>query len=613
MKKFIKKIIRFFLYLTGFMLVLLCLLYFLRNLILDYAIEKGGSKVNGAKVEVHDVNLNLFSQSISWGKIEAADKNDPWKNILETGFTEFKIELIPLTGSKVIIDSMIVRDIQSGTERKTDGSIPVPEEDLKEDKKPSWIKDFALKQLEKEKQAIPVLNKDFFRDFSDTDKIVESLDLVTPVKVDEAKAYIEERKVFWENHFKKRNYEQRAKEIEADFKEIKGSENKKPEEILAAIEKIQDLKEKCVSFKKDLRKDRVLAEKDLEKINQYKKDFPGWVESDLEKAAKAVNIKNGGLERISEMLFGKRVVSAGEKIVKITGLIRNSLKKSEKTEKPEKIKADKFQDLPAFWIKKSEVSFLVTESNYSFSGNILNISSDQNKTGRPAVFDFMHNDAEAGNIIFKGIIDFRDLEDIISFDLNCTDFVLNNFKLTSDDLVPLVLRSGRADIDSSFVSKPELIKFSGNIKIRDHVFEKNGSKNHTTLEKLVLEAAESAEVLDISLLVNLDKNKKEISVKSSLGSVISDRISSYVKGKAQAETKKIEKMVRTRIEEKRKELVSSSGEGNMIISENISDYEKKIGNEEEKINAGKKELEKKIKSKIDDKKDELLDKLKIKF
>jgi hypothetical protein len=51
----------------------------------------------------------------------------------------------------------------------------------------------------------------------------------------------------------------------------------------------------------------------------------------------------------------------------------------------------------------------------------------------------------------------------------------------------------------------------------------------------------------------------------------------------------------------------------MIISEKISDYEKKIGNEEEKINAGKKELEKKIKSKIDDKKDELLDKLKIKF
>jgi pyruvate dehydrogenase complex dehydrogenase (E1) component len=72
-------------------------------------------------------------------------------------------------------------------------------------------------------------------------------------------------------------------------------------------------------------------------------------------------------------------------------------------------------------------------------------------------------------------------------------------------------------------------------------------------------------------------------------------------------------MVRTRIEEKRKELVSSSEEGNMIISEKISDYEKKIGNEEEKINAGKKELEKKIKSKIDDKKDELLDKLKIKF
>jgi uncharacterized protein (TIGR03545 family) len=614
MKKFVKKTVKFFLYSAGFILVLLLGLYFLRNILLDFAIEKGGTKLNGAKVEVYDVNLDLFSQSISWQKLEAADKNNPWRNLIETGFTEFGIQVMPLTGGKIIIDSMTLNELQSNTKRKTDGSIPKSKKSLNEDDKDSsWVKDFALKQLEKEKNAVPVLNKEFLKDFSNTDKIIEDLDLVTPKKVDEAKAYIEERKIFWNNRFEKRNYEKRAKEIEKDFREIKSSDTKKPQEVLAAIEKIQDLKEKCESFKNDLKEDRLIAKKDLETINQYKKNFPQWVKSDYEKAANSVSIKGGGLEKISEMLFGKRLTSAAQKLINITAQIRQSAKKPKKETKPEKPVQDKYPHLPKFWIKKSEVSVLLAENNYGFKGKVLNISSDQDKTGQPVTFDFLHNDEKTGKISFDGIIDFRKSSDLISFDLNCANFVLNNLKLSSDDLVPLVLKSGKADIQSSFVSRPEQIEFRGDFKIKEQVFDKSVSKDLSTLEKLVFDAAESAEQIDIELLVNLYKDKKNISVKSSLGSLVSESINDYVRTKADKEIKKVEQSVKLRIEEQRKEFISSSNEGESLISGNISQYENQIENKEDNLNTEKEKLEKKIKSKIDDKKDELLDKLKIKF
>lgn len=612
MKKFLKKIFKFFLYLIGFFLLLLLILYFLRNIILDFAIEKGGSKINKAKVEVFNVDLDIFSQSISWDKLEAADRNDPWKNIFETGFTEFKIQIMPLTDGKFIIDNMVIKDVQSNTKRKTNGSLPQYEKSLKDDEKPSWIKDFALKQIEKEKEAIPVLNKELFKDFYDTDKIIEQLDLETPKKVDEARLYFEERKIFWKNHFEKRNYEQRSKEIQNDFKEIKSFENKKPEEILKSIEKIQDLKEKCESFKNDLKEDRKLAALDLEKANQYKKDFSVWVNSDYEKAKNAINIKDGGLEKISEMLFGKRLTLAGEKLVGLIAQIREAGRKSSEKEKPEKVKVDKYPHLPKFWIKSSQVSVLAPGNTYSFKGEVLNISSDQNKTGQPITLDFLHNDEKTGKISFNGIIDFRDSNDLLSFEFDLKGFILKNLKLTSEDLLSLVIKDGKSDIKASFVSKPRLIKSLAKIKIHDHIFDRAVlEKNPSKLEQLVFEAVESAEVIDIGIILTLEDNTKNISVNSSLGSVVSSRVNDYIKQKAKAEIKKVETGVNLKIDEKRKEFVSFSEEGSVL--ENILHYEVNLKTEEEKLNREKEELEKKIKGKIDDKKNSLLENLKIKL
>lgn len=613
MKKFVKKMLKFLLYFAGFFLAVLIALYFCRNIILDFAIEKGGTAVNGAKVDVYGVNLDVFSQKIAWDKIEAADRNNPWINILETGHTEFQVNLMPLTAGKVIIDSMTVSDIKTGTKRSSSGEIPETDE-KKDSKDSSWIKDFALEQLEKEKESIPVLNREFLKDFSSADKIVEELDLITPKKVDEAKAYFEERRVFWKDHLASRDYEQRANEIEKLFVEIKDSENKRPEEILKSIEKIQDLKEKCDSFKKDLKEDREIARSDFAKISQYKNDFPIWVQSDYEKAKKAVSIKDKGLEKISEMLFGKRLTSYSKKIFEIVSQIRNAAGKTVEKETSEKVKTDKYPDLPRFWIKNSKVSISSPDGLYEFNGNISDITSDQNKTNRPVTFGLDHNDEKTGSVSFKGIIDFRDLNEIINFDLQCQNFVLKNLRLTSDDLIPLVIKSGKSDIKASFVSRPKFIEFFGDIKIKDQIFDKKGpGENNSKLESLIFEAVETADKIDISVFVKLDDDKKKISLKSSLGQVIGRKIRDHINDKAAAESKRVEEKVKALIDEKQKEFNLSSGESESLVSDNLSFYESRIEKEEKRLDRQKEDLEKKVKRKIDDKKDELLEKLKIKL
>ena len=93
------------------------------NKIVENELENLGTTIVGARVEIDDLDFSLSDLYIRWSKLQVTDPDNTMKNLLETGQTDFDLELIPLFSGKVIIENIQISDVQSGTDRETDGAI----------------------------------------------------------------------------------------------------------------------------------------------------------------------------------------------------------------------------------------------------------------------------------------------------------------------------------------------------------------------------------------------------------------------------------------------------------------------------------------------------------
>ncbi|MBD3289479.1 hypothetical protein GF337_11805, partial [candidate division KSB1 bacterium] len=89
--------------------------YFARDIYFERALESAGRAIAGAKVEIDDFDFSLFKMECSWNRLQVADKNNPWYNILETGRAAFDLEVRPLFWKRVIIREMALENVRSGT------------------------------------------------------------------------------------------------------------------------------------------------------------------------------------------------------------------------------------------------------------------------------------------------------------------------------------------------------------------------------------------------------------------------------------------------------------------------------------------------------------------
>ena len=92
----------------------------------EWAIEKAGTKVNGAKVDLDGVSIGWRSASITFDRLQVTDKSAPMTNAFEVKSMKFAINPKPLFWRKFIIETGEINGIQTGTPRKHSGAVPLP-------------------------------------------------------------------------------------------------------------------------------------------------------------------------------------------------------------------------------------------------------------------------------------------------------------------------------------------------------------------------------------------------------------------------------------------------------------------------------------------------------
>ena len=103
------------------MAVVLVFWFLLVDKIVKSSIEKVGTAIVGAKVELNDADLSLIPLGIMLDTLKVTNPNEPMKNAIEFKKGVAAIDFGNLLMRKVIIDEMSLSGIQFNTDRKYSG------------------------------------------------------------------------------------------------------------------------------------------------------------------------------------------------------------------------------------------------------------------------------------------------------------------------------------------------------------------------------------------------------------------------------------------------------------------------------------------------------------
>jgi len=585
MKKSVKRIFKILGIFFLLVIVIIAGLIIFRIPIADYLIETAGSRIAGAKVEVDGVYLKPFKLHISWERLQFTNNKDTWKNLFETGKCDFELAFKPLFAGKILIEKMQLEDMRFDTDRTSDGAIK-----QKEGKAEPSKLILALKaNLEREKEKIPVFNPDFLKTKIDVNSLLEEFNFHTPTHADSIKEIAEDRYAFWNNLIENNDYEERIKQVEADIKSINVEEMNNLIQIQQNLTLAVDSYNTTKDLYEEIKTNNGQLENDLKRLKTLYNDLPKWIKADYENAVQLARLPDVSIQKIALMLFGERVTDGVLAIMAQIEHIRNL--SAEKKAAPRK---ERMPHLPAFWIKEISVSAYPDEQ-LRLSGNILNLSSDQKKTGKPLDLKLAGKDEKIGNLTVNGLFDHRsditqDIVNVYADEIPIRDLTLANF-----DLLPRKLKRGTAKLYSNLNLTDELIKITIGFEAEDIQFDYTSQPEMD--ERLVKVSRSISEAIDkITFdagIVQKDKNFS-FSLSSNLDKLISSQLKKVVQDEITRAKAEIEKKVYAEMSKYKDQAESYINSNNAKLQTKIDEINTRINQQKNRIEQKKNEIENKI-------------------
>jgi len=306
-KKRVKKILIIVGVLILIPILLVAGLFVFRNSIATSFIEKTGSAIAGAKVEVDGVNIIPFSLNMMWERLQVTDKNNTMTNLFETESCVFELSFKPLTAGKILIENMQIDNLHFGTAREKDGKLPPKKEREKtqlEKDIEQKLMETVQKNLEQEKEKIPVFNPSFLTKKANVDSIITVLNFQTPLKADSLQKVLKERYGYWEERFANNEYEQELKAIQKDSRKINVNKLDEVQELIEALPVAKSIYDRSNKLYKDVKQDKKNLDKDLKTIKKLKNDVPSWIQADYENALALAELPDVQVSNVAMMLFG---------------------------------------------------------------------------------------------------------------------------------------------------------------------------------------------------------------------------------------------------------------------------------------------------------------------
>lgn len=397
--------------------------------IIERYIEKAGTSVVGAKVELAKADLSLFPLGLTLTGLEVTDPDSPMRNAVEAERIAFLMDGMNLLLSKVTIDEMTVSGVRLNTPRKSSGEIEKPSAKAREE---APFITFSIPSVE------DVLKKE------DLESLKAVKELETQIKGDRAK---------FETAIKGLPDEKRIKAYEERFNKLKG----KTTGPAGIITKANDL----IALRSDIENDaklvKTLADETSKTARLYSEKVQaaaGAPARDVKRLTEKYALTQQGLMNLSKVFFGGQIYAWTDKLLmwreRVDRVSRVYKAEPEVEVKPRGKGADvRFPErnpTPDFLIRKAFVSVNIPSGD--ISGELVDITGDQHILGRPMKFRFagtrlkgldsMSLMGEVNRVVPEAPRDFA------RFDLK--GYRIEDLELSEGGSMPLAFRKGLVDL-----------------------------------------------------------------------------------------------------------------------------------------------------------------------
>lgn len=370
---------------VGIMLMVCALWLLFIDGFVKRVIEKVGTRMVGAKVEVDDMDISLFPIRFTLVRLQVTDPDAPMTNAVEVGDIAFSIDGVNALRRKIIIEEMTMGGVQFGTRRSSSGAISdhvgkkLPMEKKREAKK---VEKFGIPAFE-----VP-----------DIKKILEKEDLESVKLITSLHSDIEQAKENWRARLADLPDREKFAEYKRHIQALKSAQKGGVAGIFGAVAETKAIQQ---DLEKDLRHIRE-AQKNFDALRaSLKKRFKQLAQASVEDARRLKNkysLSSRGLANMTQILMGPKIRRWAERGLtwyeKLQPILQRTMEKKKRDKGPDIVKPMRrsgldvrfreYRPLPDFLIRRLKANLQLKAGD--LTGSVKNITPDQDILGRPLLF-----------------------------------------------------------------------------------------------------------------------------------------------------------------------------------------------------------------------------------
>ncbi len=404
----------------------------------ERTVEKTGTWMAGARVDLRSADVNLFPLGITLKGLEVTDKEEPMTNAVEISRMAFSLDGLNLFRRKVIIEEMAVEGVRFGTPRKTSGAVAKEPKKKKEAAEDSL---FALPSIE----------------MPDMKKVLQEEEIRSLAEIEALKADIRKAKEEWKKRTDELPDKASAEEYRKRIKDIRKDKGRGIKDIQAQLKEAKAVKEAIDRDLKKIREARQAFSNDMTSLRRRVDAAEKAPMEDVRRIRDKYGVSPQGLQNMTQLLFGGQISGWVGKGVYWYGRLKPVLERSKQQKggvqvvKPARgagvdVRFREYQPLPNFLIKKVNASIQPTAG--TFTGTIRNITPDQDVLKAPTTFVFSGSDMQdVGAVTFDGVFDHVDpARSDDRMNLRVQEYRVKGLALSKSSDLPVTLEQGVMDL-----------------------------------------------------------------------------------------------------------------------------------------------------------------------
>jgi len=591
--------------------------YFNRDHRIEKALEGISSSIAGAKVEIDNFHFSLFKLTCSWDRLQIADKNYPWKNVLETGRTSFVLETRPLFWKRIIIKEMMLENVRNGTQRATDGSLPEKKQPPKETAKPGMIAK-ASADIEKQLRDLPVF------DLSGLSKKLKIDSLIDVNKLASVRGYkklnlaADSSFKYWGSQVKTQTYLDRIDQLEKDIKSLQLDKIKDVAALTTALKKLDNIQKEINSLKNEVQDQHKALSQTLTELQNGIKSVQSNLKNDINRAKQLAHLKELDIKDISLLLFGAPVVNKTKKILNYVALGRKylptvkKLKGSKKADKPPRFKGQNIHfpfhyRYPRFLLRQAKLSAATaagdTSQAYFINGSLNGLTNEPAVFGKPTNFTMELKRISGNQYEVTASLDHISEIAYDSLWVSAKNFALGEVELKKSKYFPSAVKAKKSDINLAgfFIGDGIDLKLNLTASPVTFIFQK---KTTDKISKIVQEVLSGLNQLTLMTQLKGDASNYKMRMNSNVDKVLAGQVKRTLEKNLREAQRQVENYVRAEADKHRKQVEKLIDKNKKTIYAELDKAEKKVQEQVDKVEKKKKEVEERIeqeKKKLGDK------------